>query len=73
MSEKLTSREVFEMLNAWLPRACAPVLAHGGNVDKFIGDAVMAVFGSPVHQPDHARQRDRRGARDRRRQRKRSG
>jgi adenylate cyclase len=56
MSEKLSSREVFEMLNAWLPRACAPVLAHGGNVDKFIGDAVMAVFGSPVHQPDHARQ-----------------
>ena len=55
MSEKLSSREVFEMLNAWLPRACAPVLAHGGNVDKFIGDAVMAVFGSPVHQPDHAR------------------
>jgi len=54
MSEKLTSREVFEMLNAWLPRACAPVLAHGGNVDKFIGDAVMAVFGAPVHQPDHA-------------------
>jgi len=54
MSEKLASREVFEMLNAWLPRACAPVLAHGGNVDKFIGDAVMAVFGSPVHQPDHA-------------------
>ncbi len=55
MSEKLASREVFEMLNAWLPRACAPVLAHGGNVDKFIGDAVMAVFGAPVPQPDHAR------------------
>jgi class 3 adenylate cyclase len=55
MSEKLSSREVFEMLNAWLPRACAPVLAHGGNVDKFIGDAVMAVFGAPVHQTDHAR------------------
>jgi adenylate cyclase len=56
MSEKLSSREVFEMLNAWLARACAPVLAHGGNVDKFIGDAVMAVFGAPVQQPDHARQ-----------------
>lgn len=55
LSEKLSSREVFEMLNAWLPRACAPVLAHGGNVDKFIGDAVMAVFGAPVAQPDHAR------------------
>lgn len=54
-SEQLASREVFEMLNAWLPRACAPILAHGGNVDKFIGDAVMAVFGAPVAQPDHAR------------------
>lgn len=55
ISEKLSSREVFEMLNAWLPHACAPILAQGGNVDKFIGDAIMAVFGAPVHQPDHAR------------------
>lgn len=55
ISEKLSSREVFEMLNAWLPRACAPILAQGGNVDKFIGDAIMAVFGAPVPQADHAR------------------
>ncbi len=55
ISEKLSSREVFEMLNAWLPRACAPILAQGGNVDKFIGDAIMAVFGAPLQQADHAR------------------
>jgi len=55
MSEKLSSREVFELLNAWLPHACDPILAAHGNVDKFIGDAVMAVFGSPLPLPDHAR------------------
>ncbi|HOE41794.1 MAG TPA: adenylate/guanylate cyclase domain-containing protein [Rhodoferax sp.] len=54
ISEKLSSREVFELLNAWLPQACDPILAAHGNVDKFIGDAVMAVFGSPLPLPDHA-------------------
>ena len=55
VSEKLGPREVVEMLNAYFTRACAPILAQGGTVDKFIGDAVMAVFGSPVRHPDHAR------------------
>lgn len=55
LSEKLDSHEVFELLNAWLPRACEPILAGRGNVDKFIGDAVMAVFGAPLPLPDHAR------------------
>lgn len=55
LSEKLDSHEVFELLNAWLPRACDPILAGRGNVDKFIGDAVMAVFGAPLPLPDHAR------------------
>jgi adenylate cyclase len=31
------------------------VLAHGGTVDKFIGDAVMGLFNTPLEQPDHAR------------------
>jgi class 3 adenylate cyclase/CHASE2 domain-containing sensor protein len=55
MSEKLTAHEVVEMLNAYFTRVCEPILAQGGTVDKYIGDAVMAVFGSPVAYPDHAR------------------
>jgi adenylate cyclase len=54
-SEKLTAHEVVEMLNAYFTRACEPILNEGGTVDKYIGDAVMAVFGSPVAHPDHAR------------------
>ena len=55
LSEKLSAHEVVEMLNAYFTRACEPILAQGGTVDKYIGDAVMAVFGSPVTYPDHAR------------------
>jgi adenylate cyclase len=54
-SEKLNAHEVVEMLNAYFTRVCEPILAQGGTVDKYIGDAVMAVFGSPVTYPDHAR------------------
>jgi adenylate cyclase len=55
ISERLGPRAVVEMLNTYLAQACEPILAQGGTVDKFIGDAVMAVFGSPVLYPDHAR------------------
>jgi adenylate cyclase len=55
ISEKLNAREVVEMLNAYFSRTTEPILAEGGMVNKFIGDAVMAIFGSPVRYPDHAR------------------
>ena len=55
LSERLSPHQVVEMLNAYFTRVCEPILEQGGCVDKFIGDAVMAVFGSPVAQPDHAR------------------
>lgn len=55
ISERLTAHEVVEMLNAYFSRACEPILAEGGTVDKYIGDAVMAIFGSPVAHPDHPR------------------
>ena len=42
------------MLNRWLAAACGAVQRHGGTVDKFIGDAIMAEFGAPLHVPDHA-------------------
>ncbi len=55
MSESLAPQEVVELLNNYFSQACEPILQQGGTVDKFIGDAVMAVFGSPAPHPDHAR------------------
>ncbi|MCX5887839.1 MAG: adenylate/guanylate cyclase domain-containing protein [Deltaproteobacteria bacterium] len=55
MSESLAPQEVVELLNNYFTRTCEPILEQGGMVDKFIGDAVMAVFGSPAPHPDHAR------------------
>ena len=55
ISEKLSAHEVVEMLNTYFGKVCAPILAERGNVNKYIGDAVMAMFGSPVPYPDHAR------------------
>jgi len=54
ISERLSAKEVVEMLNTYFERACAPLLAEGGSIDKFIGDAIMVEFGSPLPLPDHA-------------------
>lgn len=54
ISEKLNAHEVVEMLNTYFEKACAAVLNEGGTIDKFIGDAIMVQFGSPVRYPDHA-------------------
>ena len=54
ISERLNAREVVEMLNTYFERACAPLLAEGGSIDKFIGDAIMVEFGSPLPLADHA-------------------
>ena len=54
ISERLNAKEVVEMLNTYFERACAPLLAQGGSIDKFIGDAIMVEFGSPLPLADHA-------------------
>ncbi|HUZ74639.1 MAG TPA: adenylate/guanylate cyclase domain-containing protein [Stellaceae bacterium] len=54
LSEKMQARDVAEMLNAYLDGVCAAILALDGTVDKFIGDAVFAIFNAPADQPDHA-------------------
>jgi adenylate cyclase len=48
ISEKLAPHEVVEMLNTYFSRICEVILEQGGTIDKFIGDAVMAVFGAPA-------------------------
>ncbi len=53
-SEKLTPDQVVELLNRYLTPHCDAVFEHGGTIDKFIGDAVMAFYGDPIAQDDHA-------------------
>lgn len=49
LSERLSNRldTLVALLNRWLEAASRAVFAHAGTLDKFIGDAVMAVFGAP--------------------------
>ena len=54
MSEALESRELARVLNAYLDGATEEVLKCDGMVDKFIGDAVFAIFNAPVDTPQHA-------------------
>lgn len=54
LSEKLTPQELLTLLNRYLDRMSTAIEAHGGVIDKFIGDAIMALFGAPVAQPDAA-------------------
>ena len=54
LCEKLAPGEVVALLNAWFTRAHEVIERHGGVVDKYIGDAVMALFGAPLDKPDAA-------------------
>jgi adenylate cyclase len=54
LSEKLPPRELLTLLNRYLDRMSGAIEAHGGVIDKFIGDAIMALFGAPVAQGDAA-------------------
>ena len=53
-SEELSSETLSQVLNAYLDGACAILLRCQGTIDKFIGDAIMAIFNAPVTQEDHA-------------------
>ncbi len=53
-SERHPAHEVFPLLNSFLSLAAQAVLEEEGTLDKFLGDAVMALWNSPDPQPDHA-------------------
>ena len=54
MSEKLPPERVVEILNHYFTRVTDLIFDHGGMLDKYIGDAVMAVFGAPISKPGDA-------------------
>jgi adenylate cyclase len=55
ISEASSPEQVVEMLNEYLTKMVDILLAHGGTLDKFIGDAVMGFWNAPAADPDHAR------------------
>lgn len=54
MSEGMSPEDVYAQLNDYFEAMCTIVFAHGGYVDKFIGDCVMAVFSAPYQTPNDA-------------------
>src|SRR5207302_6382065 len=54
LAEQLSAREVAGILARHLGAMADVVIEHGGTIDKFAGDGVMAVFGAPDPLPDHA-------------------
>ncbi|HEX9149460.1 MAG TPA: adenylate/guanylate cyclase domain-containing protein [Thermoanaerobaculia bacterium] len=53
-SEKMAPSELARLLNRFFTLASDAVFSQDGTIDKFVGDAVMAFFGAPIDQPDHA-------------------
>ncbi|HWL14991.1 MAG TPA: adenylate/guanylate cyclase domain-containing protein [Opitutus sp.] len=53
-SERLASGPLVELMNEYLTACTDIVQEEGGTLDKYIGDAVVAMFGAPIALPDHA-------------------
>lgn len=53
VSEKLKPEELVQLMQEYLTEMSNIVMKHGGTIDKYIGDAIVAFFGAPVHYPDH--------------------
>ncbi len=54
ISERMEPEELVEELNHYVTEMTEIVFAHGGTLDKVVGDAIMVFFGDPIPQPDHA-------------------
>ncbi|MBI5508359.1 MAG: adenylate/guanylate cyclase domain-containing protein [Deltaproteobacteria bacterium] len=54
ISERLSPEELVSLLNSYLTPMTNLVFKHDGTLDKYMGDAVMAIFGAPINYPNHA-------------------
>jgi adenylate cyclase len=53
-SEELPATSVIDVVNVYLSEMTDAILGHGGTLVSYAGDGIMAVFGAPIEQPDHA-------------------
>ena len=54
LSERLDSRETVKLLNLYHSKMVEAVFQHGGTLDKYLGDGLLAYFNAPIGQADHA-------------------
>lgn len=54
LSEKMDPEKVIDILNDYLDLCAQSIFKFEGTIDKFMGDGVMAIYGAPIHQDDHA-------------------
>ncbi len=54
ISERLSPEALVQLLNEYLTAMTNMVFKYDGLLDKYMGDAIMAVYGAPLNQPDHA-------------------
>jgi len=54
LSEKSSPEKVVKMLNLYLGKMTDAVFEYSGTLDKYMGDSIMAIFGAPLKQKDHA-------------------
>lgn len=55
ISENLPPHELTRLMNSFLTPMTRVIHQHRGTIDKYMGDAIMAFWGAPLHEPDHAR------------------
>jgi adenylate cyclase len=54
IAEKMSPDSLMQLMNEYLSAMTDVIEGHGGYVDKYIGDSIVAVFGAPADDPDHA-------------------
>ena len=54
IAETMAPEELVELINMYLTEMSSVIFKHGGTIDKYQGDAIMAFFGAPLDQDDHA-------------------
>jgi adenylate cyclase len=54
ISESLDAQELADLLQSYLTEMTRIIFQHRGTLDKYIGDAVMAIWGAPFDEPNHA-------------------